>query len=200
MINNSFRIRFLKSRINLVVSTIFLVGLIYVILPGPSSIDDFSPLPGSVKSDLAGDTWQNPNIAAYFSDFDRAYITEFYRDRFAGKFLFGTLFPPLTLNHPPEYAYTYIRDQQFSTFLEEYTYPLRGSLFVNGYEPVVENNMFNKPHNFVADHIYHYEIPYDSKTTLRFYSAPFFYRILVYLGIWFSILAIYRISLKALKE
>ena len=48
---------------------IFLLGLVYLLVPGPSKIEDFPPLPTSTKSALEGDTIQNPNIAAYYSNF-----------------------------------------------------------------------------------------------------------------------------------
>lgn len=178
---------------------IFLLGLIYIILPGPTKIEDFPPLIPSLKSDLEGDTIQNPNIAAYFSDFQRAEITNFYRFELAKKYFFGLIIPPLKINHPPELAYTYIRDQQESTFLEEYVYPLRESLFVNGYEPTVENAMFNKPSDFVGNHIWYKNEPFYSKTTIRFYPSPLWPRILVYLGIWVAGLILYKLILKIIK-
>lgn len=177
---------------------IFVLGLIYLILPGPTKIEDFAPIPDSTKSNLDGDTWQNPNIVAYFSDFRREEITSFYKNQFSGKYFFGGLIPPIRLNHPPEAAYTYIRDQQESTFLEEYTYPFRESLYVNGYEPEVENQMFKKPSNFVGNHIWYEEVPFNSKATLRFYPSNPLGRVTVYLGIWAVAIALFRLYRKVL--
>src|SRR5260221_6948618 len=93
---------------------IFLLGLLYLILPGPDTIYEFPKLPDSLKSQLAGDTVQNPNIAAYFSDFDRDFVTKFYlqnyKEIYCKKTFFGFPNPlcfvqPIKLNHPPEQAF-----------------------------------------------------------------------------------------------
>lgn len=196
----------LQAKYRVILGAIFILGLIYLVLPGPTKIEDFPPLEPSLKSTLEGDTIQNPNIAAYFSDFRRYYITDFYKQKFANLHWFGWFFKPLSLNHPPEYAYQYIRDQQESTFLEEYYYPLRESFFVNGYEPLVENKIFKKPSNYQGNHIIYKEndfgpeLLFDSKTTIRFYHNNILARILVYIGIWIASFAIYRMAIKVVKE
>ena len=177
---------------------LFILGLIYLLWPGPASINDFPPIPDSLKSDEPGDTFQTPNIAAYFSQYDRNKITAFYKDYFAGANFF--IIPPISLNHQVEEAKQVIRDEQTGTFLEEYVFPLRGSIFVNGYEPAVENRMRNRPSNFFGNTILIKGNFYVSKTTLRYYPVPIIWRLLVYLGIWVSILGIYRLSLKIWKE
>ncbi|KKR81613.1 MAG: hypothetical protein UU73_C0001G0111 [Candidatus Daviesbacteria bacterium GW2011_GWA1_41_61] len=189
-----------------ILSLIFILGLVYLILPGPTKIEDFPPLTPSLKSTLEGDTIQNPNIAAYFSDFRRDYITDYYKQKFASLHIFGRILPPLTLNHPPEYAYQYIRDQQESTFLEEYVYPLRESFFVNGYEPEVENRIYNRGSDFTGNHIIvrnngvGEELFFNSKATVRFYPTNILGRVLVYTGIWLAAVLIYKLFLKALKD
>ncbi len=181
---------------------LFVLGLVYILLPGPTSINDFPPLPNSVKSDLDGDTWQNPNLVAYFSDFQRKDITQFYKNFFSSSFLFGRIIPPIRLNRPPEEAYQYIRDQQESTFLEEYLYPLKGSIYVNGYEPLVENSMQNRVAivGFVGNHIWFKENPYNSKTTLRYYPVRRSVSLLVYLGIWIAALALWKVFRRSLRD
>lgn len=178
----------------------FILGLIYVLLPSPSSVESFPPLASSTRSDLDGDTWQNPNIAAYFSDFRRDFITQFYKAEFAQMHIWGLFIPPVRINHPPEYAYTYIRDQQESTFLEEFVYPLRESIFVNGYEPMVENQMFKKVSSFVGDNIFYKERYFNSKTTLRFYPSNPLARVFIYVGIWVSAWALYKVFMREIKE
>lgn len=197
---------FFSNEYKVILISIFLLGLIYLILPGPKKIDDFPPLIPSLKSNLEGDTIQNPNIAAYFSDFRRDHITAFYQKKFVDLHWLGNIFPLIKLNHPPEYAYQYIRDQQESTFLEEYTYPLRESFFVNGYEPLIENRINKKPSNFAGNHIVYRdsnfgpELFFNSKTTIRFYPNSVFSRILIYLGIWVASLALYQLGVIAIKE
>ncbi|OGE14425.1 hypothetical protein A2111_03440 [Candidatus Daviesbacteria bacterium GWA1_38_6] len=177
----------------------FILGLAYIISPGPNSIDDFPPIPGSVKSNEPGDTYQVGNIAAYFSDFDRNGITEFYKTAYQNMY-FGFILPPVNLNYPPEFAKQAIRDEQKSTFLKEYVYPLKGSIFVNGYEPFIENELKNKSHNFIGDHIHINGRYFVSKTTIRYYPANIFAVIFVYFGIWITIYYLIKISRFAMKE
>lgn len=180
---------------------IFILGFIYIVLPGPVSIEDFSGLSPSVRSDLPGDTWQNENIAAYYSDFNRDKITKYYKDFFSKTIFFGLPLPMIAINRPPEEAYQYVRDQQESTFLEEYVFPMRESLFVNGYEPKVENDMFpGRERSFVGDHLSYNQTYFNSKATLRFYTSNVLARIMIYLGIWVAIYGIYLISVKLIKE
>lgn len=182
------------------------MGLIYIIYPSPSKIEDFSPLPRSYKSNEPGDTIQNPNIAAYYSFFRRAEITDFYKTNFQNlhfcNFFLNPLcnIAPIRLNHPPEYAYQYIRDQQMSTFLEEYTYPLRDSLFVNGYEPKIEHQIKRVPTNFFGSTIHIKGKFYNSKTTIRFYPSNIFIRVFVYLSVWFLAIYLVKVSRKALAQ
>jgi len=180
---------------------IFVVGLIYILLPGPSSVFDFPSLPNSIKSDLDGDTWQNPNITAYFSDFRREEITKFYKSFFSRSILFGIPLPIISLNRPPEEAYKYVRDQQESTFLEEYVFPLRGSIFVNGYEPRVENDMRGRQESddYIGHFVKYNDKLYVSKTTLRFYPNNVFARVTTYLGIWLALIWFYKVTIKLNK-
>jgi hypothetical protein len=137
--------------------------------------------PGSLKSDEPGDTYQNPNNAAYFSNFRRQEVIGFYKDQFSYLNIFGFKIPPLNSNHPPEEAFTYIRDQQASTYLEQFAYPLRDALFVNGFEPFDESG---KPYRQGATNIFTKEAFFDSKTTIRYFGSSVISRLLVYILIW----------------
>lgn len=186
-----------------VLIALFILGLIYILAPGPSSIDDFPPIPNSLKSDEPGDTYQVPNVVAYFSDYDRVGITNFYKDDFRNKFFFGKLIPLLVLNHPPLYAKTVVRDQINVTFIEEYTYPLKGSIFVAGYEPFIENEMFGREHFFIRDHIQvikQSDRYFKSKTTIRYYPAAWHVSLVTYVGIWVVSFALLKIFRKALSK
>lgn len=180
--------------------TLFIIGLLYIILPGPTKVADFSPLPNSLKSSEPGDTVQSPNIAAFFSFFKRADITKFYRQNYQQLFWFGVLLSPITLNYPPEEAKTAIRDQLYVTFMEEYVYPLRGSIFVGGYEPFIEAELFHRHHSYVGDHVHINGVYYNSKTTLRFYPNNPVLRIMIYLAIWGVSLKLFKIWRKSLRE
>lgn len=181
------------------VAALFIVGLIYILAPGPSSVNDFPPIPSSLKSDEPGDTYQVPNIAAYFSQFNRADITKFYREAYQKINWVGFLSPPISLNYPPEYAKQYIRNEQKGTFLEEYVYPMRESVFINGYEPSVEDEMNKKQRTFLSDHINIKDNYYVSKTIVKFYPSGIFERLLVYIGMWFVILAMYNLMKRIAK-
>lgn len=181
-----------------VLTLIFLLGLTYILWPGPSSTSDFPPLPDSLRSDEPGDNWENPNNAAYFSDFRRSYVIDFYKNKFSYLNIFGFQIPPLRSNHPPEEAFTYIRDQQQSTYLEQYSYPLRDALFINGFEPFDEQG---KPWREGAHHMYPNEIRfYASKTTIRYYGSSVSSRLIVYLLIWASMILLYKLTKKAVSE
>ena len=112
----------------------------------------------------------------------------------------GFLFPPISLNYPPEYAKQYIRNEQKGTFLEEYVYPLRESVFVNGYEPAVEDEMMKKPRSFIGDHINIKGNYYVSKTILRFYPSGLFERLLVYISLWLIVISISDLLKRIAKE
>lgn len=179
-----------------IVLVFFVLGFIYIVIPGPSKIEDFPPLPNSLKSTLEGDTIQNPNIAAYYSDFTRKDITKFYLKFYQR----SNWLPAIRLNHPPERAYQYVRDQQESTFLEEYLYPFKASFFVNGYEPKVENDMRNVPSRFLGDHIRLKDRYYVSKATIRYYPTPLGSRIFVYFLIWVCIYLSYIVSKRVFSQ
>lgn len=183
---------------------LFILGLIYILIPGPEVIEDFTALPGSLKSDEPGDTReQNPNMAAYYSDHRRKFATQFYQKDFKEKFCTGSFFKvfnlfcyinPIRLNHFPEESFQYVRDQQQTTYLEEFVYPFRGSLFVNGYEPYDENGKAFWKKSFP---IIIANTPYESKVNIRYYPAPLIWRISLYLGSW---IIIYGILLLAVRR
>lgn len=183
-----------------VLGLLFIIGLIYVLLPGPSRVEDFPPLPESVKSDLPGDTIQNPNIAAYYSNYQRDFLTKIYQDAYEKLLIPGIKLPSIRLNHRPEDANKYVRDQQESTFLEEYIFPFRGSLFVNGYEPEVENKILNRTQDFIGNHIEHYGNYYVSKATIRFYPSSLISRVFVYVGVWILAICLIKVFQKMIKN
>jgi hypothetical protein len=180
--------------IKVLLPVLSLLLLVYMLMPGPSQISDFPALPESIKSNLEGDTIQVPNVSAYFSDNFRYFVTPFYKQGYQALTKFPFL--PLTLNHPPEFAYTAIKDQTQSTYLEEYTYPLRDSLFVNGLELVNEDGTprFKGGGPFLIDgeHL-------KTKVTLRFYPSNFWVRVATWLGINMSAIALYLVGRRILR-
>lgn len=175
--------------LNLLFFIFSFVFLLYLVWPfEPKKISDFASLPQSTKSELSGDTVEVPNISAYFSDNYRSFVTKYYRDQF--QFMTKFPFPPLTLNHPPEYAFNYIKDQTQSTYLEEYVYPLRGSLFVNGLEPFDEKT--KEPRYDGATRFAAGGMLYETKVTLRYYPTKIIDRIGVWAGINLIVILLYN--------
>lgn len=166
-----------------------LLLLIYMVWPGPSQISDFKALPNSDKSTLEGDTIQIPNVVGYFSDNYRKYVVAYYlKDYQQNSHL---PFPPLQLNHPPEFSWNVIKKHTDSTYLEELVYPLRDSLYVNGFEPFYEDG---SPKFWGSVKLNEGKDLWFTKTTLRFYPSKIVVRVLVWLGICLSILWIYRLG------
>jgi hypothetical protein len=162
--------------------------LIYLVMPGPSTIDNFPALPNSAKSTLEGDTIQLPRIVGYFSNNYRAFATNFYRQSFQHLTWFPFL--PWRLNYPPEFAFTAIKDQTHSTYLEEFYYPLRDSLFVNGLEPFEDGiGRYNGATKFMERGQL-----WDTKVTLRYYPSSLPVRLIVGLGVIASVALIWKLS------
>ncbi len=179
----------------MVLSFMLFGGFAYLLLPGPTRVEDFAALPNSTKSELEGDTIQNPNIAAYFSQANREEITQFYWNLFKN-WNFGFVQLPLfKINHPPEYAYVYIRDQQESTGLEEYFRPMRESLFVNVNDALLYTQIRQKPLSFDTTHIEYKGNYYASKGTIRYYSSNVLVRVIVFLLIFFAAYLFIRLTL-----
>ncbi len=168
-----------------------LLLLIYMLWPSPNKISDFAALPNSDKSTLSGDTIQIPNVSAYFSDNFREFVMPFYKENFQK--LSKLPFPPLVLNHPPEFSWTAIKKHTDSTYLEELVYPLRDSLYVNGFEPFYSDrtSKFWGSTKFEVDgHTWY------TKTTMRFYPSGLIVKFLVWLGIVISLSLLFKLGRK----
>lgn len=177
--------------------SISLLFLIYMVFPyGPSKIEDFSDLPESIRSQLDGDTWQVQNLKAFFSNNYRNYSTNYYYKEYWRLSRFP--FPPIKLNHPPEYAFFAIKDQTQSTYLEEYTYPFHGSLYVNGLEPFDERtkeSRYPAGSYFTAD-----GHKLETKVIIRYYPTGIFSRIIVWIGVNMSLIFLYHLGNKVFKN
>ncbi len=108
-----------------------IIFLFYVALPNP----DFpKPPPDSFQSQEPADT-ETPLRRAYFTNYSRAEVLDFYQNQFSKSSFWGISIPTLRLNYPPEESQTIIRDQTRSTFLQEIVHPFRESIYINGFEP-----------------------------------------------------------------
>lgn len=187
------KLTYTKGLYGAVLSVLFLMGLFYLLLPEPTSIDEFPALPESVKSQFPGDTTQNSNIVAYFSDFRREYIMSYYWNFLKEWNYLGIKLPLFKINHPPERALTFIRDSQESTALEEYYVPFRGSLFVNMHDPIIYSQIRRRPLDFYNSHVDYENVFYNTKTTIRYYPTSVVARIGVYILTLFSIYLLIRL-------
>lgn len=163
--------------------------------PGPSQISQFSPLPDSAKSTLEGDTIQIPNVAGYFSNQFRDFVVPFYVKDYQKISHFP--FPPIRLNHPPEYSWEVIKKHTETTYLEELVYPLRDSLYVNGYEILRPDgtSVF-----YAVPRLEEAGVSWPTKTTLRLYTSNILVRLIVWVGILISMIKIFSLGRRILRE
>lgn len=168
---------------------------IYMIWPGSNSISNIPPLPDSDKSTLEGDTIQISNVSAYFSNNFREFVIPYYSDSYQRLSKFP--FPPLRLNHPPQYSWIAIKKHTDSTYIEELVYPLRDSLYVNGLEPFYENE---DPKWWGATKFEIGNNVYFTKVTLRFYPSSVWVKLVVWIGIVVSIIMLHSLGKKILLK
>lgn len=109
---------------------IYLIGLVYLSLPQPS----VPVVIDGLRSQEPGDTYQNPEQSAYFTQKERQQILPEIQSGFSLNFQ-GLKIPSFRLNYRPEEAQALVREQIQSYYLEEIIHPLRESVFVNGWEP-----------------------------------------------------------------
>lgn len=166
-----------------------------MIWPGPASIIQFSAVPGSAKSTLSGDTVEIPNVSGYFSDKFRDFVVPFYLQDYQRIVRFP--FPPLRLNHPPEYSWVVIKKHTETTYLEELVYPFRDSLYVNGYELFRPDG---SPIFYAAPRLEEAGRSWPTKVTLRLYTSSTLARIIVWAGILISMYGIFKLGKGIVKE
>lgn len=123
----------MKKVVKMVLWTFFIAGVIYLIPSIP-------PLPvappGSLVSNEPADT-ESIYRTAYFTNLSRREIMKHYDDQFKGWLSFR-------LDGRREDAYSVIRDQTQSSYLEEVIQPGRGSLYVNVYVPTKPSEQINR--------------------------------------------------------
>lgn len=174
---------------------ISLLLFVYLIIPTPKNVINLLELANSLKSIEPGDTHQVPNIAAYYSNLYRNDVIDFYLAEF--KKIHFLPFLPLRLNYPPEFAYTAIRDQTKSTYLEEIVYPMKTSLFINGYEPFYEDGDPKFPG---ATDIIVEGVKFNTKTTIRLYPSDELFRIIMWLLINFMFVLLIKTTKKVFSK
>ncbi len=128
-------------------------------------------------SDEEGDTWQNPAQRGYYSNMSREDVLNEVQKNTQISFL-GLTIPNYRLNYRPEEAGSLVRDQLKSNYLEEIVYPLRSSVFVNGWEPKKAPIRDNKA--ILNTDLSLKGIPYEAKITFRPVNSSFPHRLLVW--------------------
>lgn len=159
--------------------------------PQPRFIKDFPPLPISEKSTLAGDTWQIPNVVGYFSNNYRDFVIPYYSNIY--KNISKFFFAPIRINYPPEFAFTAIKKHTDSTYLEELVYPLRNSIYINGFEPFYQDG---QPKFWGSTKLKMSGKAWETKVTLRFYPSPIWVRITIWFGIILSSMFLWKLTKK----
>ncbi len=176
---------------------IYLLGLWYLARPTPPVPD----LPGGIRSDEPGDTWQNPTQEAFFTDMTRAQVLEFYQQAYRVE-ANSVRFPVMTLNYPPEDTAVWVRRHIDSYWLEEIVHPLRESIFVNGWTPrLAPVNADKTPDQLEKIKIIFKGQIFQSKITIRWYESPLWARVITWTLIFpvsLLILGQLRLNLAAL--
>lgn len=168
-----------QKKILLPILLVYFLGIIYLILPGPT-IPDLEP---AFRSTEPGDTWQIPGVWAFYTDLSRRESIDFFEKAFSRSSFLNIPLPTYRLNHPPEYARETIRDTLASNFYEELVHPFKESLFISGWIPSEDKVYLAES----KDPITHFEIEgnhYNAKITLFSVQSPLWARLLVWTGIF----------------
>lgn len=151
---------------------VYVLGFFYLLIPLPK----FPSLPkGGLESNEPADT-ESPYRKAYFTNLTRNEIMNHYDKEFRGLISFR-------LDQRREDAYSVIRDQTPSSYLEEIIQPGKGSLYINVYVP-------DKP----TDQINRNGIHYLNKVTIHYMPSHMVSRITAWLllgGVGFLMLKEY---------
>lgn len=131
----------------IILGSVWIVGVLYLVMP-TTAIPN--PPEGSYISQEPADT-ESIFRKSYFTDLSRDQIMAYYKNEFSYA---------LRLNHPPEEAFSLIRDQTPSSWLEELHRPWKNTLYINGYYPIK-----------ATDQIYRNGTHYQAKITVHFLPA-----------------------------
>jgi len=178
----------------LVIGFIYILGVVYLILPTPATPD----LSNAIRSDEPGDTWQHPEQKGFYTNVNRTQVIGEMQSKYSVKIL-GLTLPSYRLNYRPEEAFQMVRDQMSSYYLEEIVYPLRTSLFVNGWEPIHSPRYAGKPVKEIPM-ISFKGIPYISKVTLKPVDSSIWARLLIWTIIFPSSYLVYYSIKKSIHE
>jgi len=123
----------MRALVKIIYALSILLLAAYLALP---SAEFPAPPPNSLLSQEPADT-ESVYRRAYYTNYSREEIMNHYKS------VFNIAMLQIRLNYPPEEAYTLIRDQTRSSWLEELVHPGRESLFVNGFYPTKPTEQIN---------------------------------------------------------
>lgn len=146
-----------------------LLALGYLSIPLPH----IPELTNAVRSTLPGDTTQLQNVSGFFTNLSRTEVITFYKANLNGPMR-------IQLNHPPEKSKEVITDTIQSYYLEEFVFPFKGSVFVNGYD--WQNDVFTKPEKRIANKLIFNGVEYQSKITVKSYPTSLPQRLIGFFG------------------
>lgn len=178
----------MKKLLYLILTVTYLLGIVYLIQPSPQTPD----LSDSFRSTEPGDTYQHPDQKAFYTN---KYRSEALAELQSSWSITNIPFLEYRLNYPPEEVTTLVREQLYSSYLEEVVHPLRESLFINGWEPSNSPKYSYLP---AEDRpiIITEGIPYNSKVTIRPVYSPIWARLFV----WTAIFPASFLSFMSLKK
>lgn len=179
--------RITPRRWKILILVVYLLGIFYLVLPGPV-IPNLEP---ALKSVEPGDTTQMPGIWAYYTNLSRQEAVSYYKKAFSRSSFLNIPLPTYILNHPPEYVRETIRDTQQSNFYEEIVQPFRESLFVSGWVPKEDKVYLAQSLKPITKFIVDGQ-DYDAKITLNYVRSPIWARILVWTGIIFAFILVFK--------
>jgi len=168
----------MKRWVKITVAVVYLLGVIYLVLPEPV-IPNLEP---ALKSNEPGDTVQMPGVWAYYTDLSRQEVVDFYYQAFAKSPFLNIPLINYRLNHPPEYAQETIIDTHKNNFYEELVHPLRESLFISGWIPKEDQVYLAKNKKPITEFEVDGQI-FQGKMTLYHVSSPLWARIFIWTGI-----------------
>jgi len=173
---------------------VYILGLIYLAPQAPNTPD----LVPSTRSTEEGDTIQNPDQKGFYTNLTRQEAIAQMQSKYSLR-LFGKTIPSFRLNYRPEEAFEMVRDQLKSSYLEEIVYPLRDSLFVNGWEPENAPLYANTPKDKIPA-LFFDNVVYFSKVTIKPNHSTLFSRFFVWTLIFPASYLVYLSLKKSLKN
>ena len=158
----------------IIVAIVYSLGVVYLFPPAPQTPD----LVPSTRSSEEGDTIQNPDQKGFYTQVAREEALSQLQLKYSFT-IFGVRIPSYRLNYRPEEAFGMVRDQLKSSYLEEIVYPMRNSLFVNGYEPLNAPIYANLQREDVPK-LFFENTPYFAKVTVKPVNSSLLARLFVW--------------------